>query len=58
LSCRQRLIREFDATGLMATPRNSSHNERVIEAARKSIMNGGRLIEIAPDPDPMVSGSS
>jgi predicted dehydrogenase len=58
LSSRQRLLREFDATGMMATPRNSSYNERVIEAARNSIMNGGRLMEVAPAPDLVVSGSS
>jgi hypothetical protein len=51
LSSRQQLLREFDEAGLMATPRNSSHNERVIEAARKSIVNGGRLIPVASDPE-------
>jgi D-galacturonate reductase len=47
LAARQRLLREFDAAGLMATPGNSNYNERVIEAARQSILGGGRMVEIA-----------
>jgi D-galacturonate reductase len=47
LAARQRLLREFDAAGLMATPGNSCYNELVIEAARKSILGGGRMEEIA-----------
>ncbi len=47
LAARQRLLREFDSAGLMATPGNSSHNERVIEAARESILAGGRMVEIS-----------
>jgi D-galacturonate reductase len=31
-----------DNQGIIATPANSRHNERVIEAARKSILNGGQ----------------
>ncbi len=46
LAERQRLLREIDAAGIMATPANSSYNEQVIEAARESILNGGRLVEI------------
>lgn len=33
-----------DPDGLVATPSNSRHNERVIEAARKSIFDGGREV--------------
>ena len=57
LASRQRLLREFDAAGLMATPANSSYNELVIEAARESILAGGRMVEIAPtmDPEPVAS---
>ncbi|HTB14480.1 MAG TPA: Gfo/Idh/MocA family oxidoreductase [Bryobacteraceae bacterium] len=35
-----------DDEGLIATPENSRHNERVIEAARKSILNGGPEINL------------
>jgi hypothetical protein len=31
----------------MATPRNSAYNELVIEAARESILHGGREARIA-----------
>lgn len=37
-----RAFEEIDAQNLIATPANSRHNERVIEAARKSILHGGR----------------
>jgi predicted dehydrogenase len=37
-----RALEIIDGQGLLATPANSRHNERVIEAARKSILNGGR----------------
>jgi hypothetical protein len=30
----------------MATPANSSYNELITEAARLSILNGGRQVEI------------
>ncbi len=33
---------KIDSQNLIATPANSRHNERVIEAARKSILHGGR----------------
>jgi D-galacturonate reductase len=46
LAGRQRMLREIDKAGVMATPRNSSYNELVIEAARESILNGGKLVEI------------
>jgi D-galacturonate reductase len=43
---RRELLDEIDRAGLIATPRNSSYNELVIEAARQSILDGGRLVEI------------
>lgn len=46
LAARQKLLREIDAQGIMATPANSSYNEQVIEAARDSILNGGREVKI------------
>jgi predicted dehydrogenase len=36
-----------DPTGIIATPANSRHNERVIEAGRISILAGGKLVEVA-----------
>ncbi len=46
LSQRQKLIKQFDDEGIMATPANSSYNELVVEAGRLSILNGGREVEI------------
>jgi D-galacturonate reductase len=46
LKQRQKLLKEFDKQGVMATPANSSFNELVIEAARLSILNGGKEVEI------------
>jgi predicted dehydrogenase len=46
LEARQKLLREIDATGIMATPANSAYNERVLEAGRESILNGGREVRI------------
>ena len=46
LAARQKLLKEFDAAGIMATPANSSYNELVLEAGRASILSGGRLVEI------------
>jgi hypothetical protein len=43
---RQRMLKEIDAAGIMATPANSSYNEQVIEAARESILDGGRMVKI------------
>jgi len=40
------LLRQIDDAGIMATPGNSSYNERVIEAGRESILNGGREVAI------------
>jgi predicted dehydrogenase len=42
----QRVLRELDGAGVMATPGNSSYNELVIEAARESILNGGKIVDI------------
>lgn len=39
----------IDAAGVIATPANSSFNEGVVEAGRLSILNGGRMVEIAPE---------
>jgi predicted dehydrogenase len=52
VEARQRLIRELDEDGIMATPANSSYNELVVEAARMSITNGGRevLIDYGEEP--------
>jgi predicted dehydrogenase len=46
LGARQKLLREIDAAGIMATPANSSYNELVLEAGRESILNGGREVRI------------
>ena len=44
---RRQALDQIDQAGIIATPANSSYNERVIEAARWSILNGAReaLIE-------------
>jgi len=39
---RAALLTEIDHLGIIATPANSSYNEAVTEAARLSILNGGR----------------
>jgi len=46
LKKRQALLDEFDEAGIMATPKNSSYNELVMEAGRLSILNGGRPVAI------------
>ena len=46
LAGRRRLLKEIDATAIMATPANSAYNELVIEAGRLSILNGGREVVI------------
>ncbi|HEY1337518.1 MAG TPA: Gfo/Idh/MocA family oxidoreductase [Bryobacteraceae bacterium] len=40
------VLDEIDRAGIIATAANSAHNDRVIEAARASIQDGGRLVEI------------
>jgi predicted dehydrogenase len=42
-SDRIRTLDEIDTQGILATPANSRYNEQVIEAARRSILNGGSL---------------
>ena len=43
---RQKLIRQFDDEGIIATPANSAYNELVMEAGRLSILNDGREVDI------------
>jgi D-galacturonate reductase len=45
---RKQAIRDIDREGIAATPANSRYNEQVIEAARRSILNGGSLVSVAP----------
>jgi len=40
-------LEEIDSAGILATPANSRYNERLIEAARRSILNGGKLEQVA-----------
>jgi hypothetical protein len=42
----ERTLEEIDRAGIIATPANSSYNEKVIEAARESIQNGGREVPV------------
>ncbi len=51
---RRQRIKEIDAKGLIATPANSFINELVVEAARKSILNDGRSVEIIYGENPTV----
>src|SRR5580700_3597837 len=44
-SDRQRAIQEIDREGIAATPANSHYNEQVVEAARRSILNGGVTVD-------------
>jgi D-galacturonate reductase len=48
LASRQAMLRELDAQGILATPANSSYNERLLEAGRKSILNGGVQVDVEP----------
>jgi hypothetical protein len=43
---RRELLKHYDDAGVMATPKNSSYNELVIEAGRLSILNEGREVKI------------
>jgi len=43
---RRSKLAEWDRSGLMATPANSSYNEAVIEAARLSLAGGGRPVTV------------
>ena len=40
------LFDEIERAGIIATARNSSYNERVIEAGRRSILSGGREVTL------------
>jgi predicted dehydrogenase len=55
LAARQKLIRQYDADGVMATPANSSYNELVMEAGRLSILNKGKEVEITYGKNPGVA---
>ena len=46
LKRRQKIIKEVDKKGIIATPANSSINELVVEAARLSILNDGEFVAI------------
>ncbi|MGC4052524.1 MAG: Gfo/Idh/MocA family oxidoreductase [Paludibaculum sp.] len=46
LAARQALLARWDAAGVMATPANSRYNEAVVEAARESIRDSGRMVPI------------
>jgi len=46
LEARRAAIRETDQSGIIATPANSSINELVVEAARKSILADGQPARI------------
>ena len=48
------VLDEIDAAGILATPANSAYNEQVIEAARESIVNGGKEVRISAGRPPTV----
>ncbi len=54
LADRQHLLESFDNEGIMATPKNSSYNELVMEAGRLSILAGGRDVVIEYGNKPLV----
>ncbi len=54
LERRRALLREIDEKGIIATPANSSYNELVTEAARKSILSEGDTVCIVYDGHPHV----
>ncbi len=54
LAKRQQAIRDMDAKGLVATPANSYINELVVEAARLSIVAGGKAVRIEYGENPHV----
>jgi hypothetical protein len=54
LARRRQLIREVDASGLIATPANSTINELVVEAARMSILQGAAPARIVYGDHPHV----
>ncbi|MEK6794526.1 MAG: Gfo/Idh/MocA family oxidoreductase [Spirochaetota bacterium] len=54
LAERQRIIKDVDAKGIIATPANSSINELVVEAARQSILSDGDVVNITYGDRPQV----
>ena len=46
LAARREAIEEIDRRGIIATPKNSSINELVVEAARQSVIDGGKAVSI------------
>lgn len=46
---RQAKLAELEQAGILATPGNSRYNELVCQAGRKSILSGGRMVEIDYD---------
>jgi hypothetical protein len=50
ISGRRAKIAEIEQRGIVATPANSRYNELVCQAARLSILNGGREVEISYTP--------
>ncbi|MGH9632890.1 MAG: Gfo/Idh/MocA family protein, partial [Bryobacteraceae bacterium] len=52
LKSKQRVLKELDNEGVLATPANSRYNELVMEAGRLSILNRAReaVIEYGPPP--------
>ncbi len=55
LAARRNLHLEIDPAGWHATPANSFYNELVVEAGRKSILNGGRRVDITYGDQPGVA---
>lgn len=55
LTDRQDLLLGIDEAGWHATPSNSFYNELVVEAGRKSILNGGRRVDIEYGKSPGIS---
>ena len=55
LARRREHIAEADARGIIATPANSKTNELVVEAARASILDGGREYRISYGETPTVT---
>jgi hypothetical protein len=45
----EKTLDAIDAAGIIATATNSAYNERVIEAARRSIRNGGQAVPCGDD---------
>ena len=47
IEARRRRLLEIDEEGVMATPANSGYNERLLEAGRRSILNGGVMVDVS-----------